>query len=442
MKPVAWIVLLTLFFALLTASFFLGFSPILPLFATLGAAGIVLLLDAPLLLLCFLFIVRMSLDYSSQFYAFTILDYTVSLSQLLGGAIAILGLFLFVVYKRDLARFPLIFPMGLLFLWGIATTTYSIAPGRTIAEILRYFDLFVLAFFAFIAVRNTADFKRLLQAILFSSIVPILFAAYQFAFSLGFQDADVSLPRIFGTFSHPNVFSLYLFSVIVFATLYAVIFAHTSREKTILGILLLALAITLLLTFARVAWVALFIFGFLLAIVRYRLFLFPLLLIPGVLFVFSPAFQNRVQETLSPDPDSSIVWRETLWHDVSTKSIQDGRYYLGSGLDTFPIVSEALRGERFGSNDPHNDFVKFFVEGGIVGLGVFILYLLSLLFILGRRFIQSQPENALRFSYGVFILFFLTLEIAGLSDNVYKNTPVQWIFFTVFGALLSMSRKK
>jgi len=39
-------------------------------------------------------------------------------------------------------------------------------------------------------------------------------------------------------------------------------------------------------------------------------------------------------------------------------------------------------------------------------------------------------------------IFFLTLELSALTDNIFKNTPVQWLFFTAFGALLALSEKK
>ncbi|OGI22523.1 MAG: hypothetical protein A2808_03430 [Candidatus Moranbacteria bacterium RIFCSPHIGHO2_01_FULL_55_24] len=440
--PATWVFFAVIFAALSVFSLIFGFSPLLPVVIVSSMIAFVLLFESPLFLLAVLIVLRMSLDYSSQFYTVSLFDITLSLSQLLGGGIALLGLFLLFLHRNSLLRFPLIFPFILIFLWGGATLAYSIAPLRTLQELLRFFDLFVLSFLAFVAVKKTADLRTLLLAFFVSSILPLILAVYQFVFSLGFQDADVTLPRIFGTFSHPNVFSLYLFSLIVFAVLYSVVYAKTTREKFFVSLYMGILMIMLLLTFARVAWVALFLFAFLLAIFRYRLLLFPLLLIPFVLFVFSPAFQSRIESTLSPDPDSSIVWRQTLWHDVTTKSIQDGRYYLGSGMDTFPVVSESLRGARFGSNDSHNDFVKFFVEGGVVGVSLFALYLLSLLYIIGKRYAQSKPERALRLSYGILLLFFLTLEIAALSDNVFKNTPVQWLFFGLLGALLSLSQEK
>ncbi len=111
-------------------------------------------------------------------------------------------------------------------------------------------------------------------------------------------------------------------------------------------------------------------------------------------------------------------------------------------MDTAPLVSERLRGTALGPNETHNDFVKFFVEGGWVGLGVFLFYLTSLLYILIKNYRLCPKNSALRISFGILILFFLSIELASLTDNVFKNTPVQWLFFIVLGGLLALSKNK
>lgn len=441
-EPFLFIFLGAFFLAGLVASFLMHFSPFLPLLLVGGVLSLVLLFRAPLLLLFGLIIIRMSLDYSSQYVSFTLYNITLTFSQLLGVGIALLGLIILTLKRQALLRYPLLSPFLLLFVWGGTTLLYSLYPRVSLQELLRIFDLFALGFLAYSTVKETADFKQLLQAFFVSGILPVLFGLYQFTFHLGLADENVSLLRIFGTFSHPNVYSLYLFSLIVFGGLYLVLFAESGLRRLVTLSILGLLGIMLLLTFARVAWIALFLFIFLVALFRYRLLLFPLLLFPLVLYVYSPTFQARINESFTPNPDSSIVWRQTLWADVTRYSIQEEHLVWGSGMDTFPKISESIRGTTHGPNDPHNDFVKFFVEGGLVGLAVFFLYLFSLGALLLKKFRASRPESALRFAYGIMIIFFLTLELSALTDNVFKNTPVQWLFFTAFGALLALSEQK
>lgn len=440
-NPLLWLFFISLLAIGIVVAAVLHFSFALPLVFVSGLLALFLLFRHPQALLFSLLIVRMSLDYSSQYFTFSFYNIHLSLSQLLGGSIAVLGLMILALYRRKLPTFPLQWPFLLLFLWGGMTFFYSIAPHTTLQELLRIFDLFVLGFLAYATIKTSTDFKRLLQTFFVSGIIPALFGLYQFIFNIGLTDENVSIPRIFGTFSHPNVFSLYLFSLIVFGSLYLLLFAKSTRGRFFTLCVLALFSSMLLLTFARVAWIALFLFIFFMTLFRYRLLLFPLILIPFVLFVFSQTFHERVIESFQSDPDSSIVWRKTLWKDVTSKAIQDNQVALGSGMDTFPLVSESVRGTDQGPNDPHNDFVKFFIEGGVVGLTVFLLYLFSLFSLLYKKFQASQKHSAQRLAFGIMIIFLITLELSSLTDNVFKNTPVQWLFFTAFGALLSVSEK-
>ena len=402
-----------------------------------GVASIVALYRYPLGLLATLVVVRMLLDYSSQYITLTLVDRVFSLSQLLGIGIALLGLMFIIMHARVLTRYTLTLPYFLITLWGLGTLFYSISPSSTFQEVLRVFDLFVIGFIAYVSVERYGDYRFLLNAIFLSSLVPIFFGLGQFIFGIGLTDENVSVLRIFGTFSHPNVFSLYLFTVAAVATIYLIVYARKDGAR-ILTLLYIGLVLfTLLLTFARITWIALFIFLFLLAIWRYRFLLLPLVLLPIVLTAFVPTINERVREALNPSADSSVTWRKNLWHDMILKTELEDRIRYGSGFDTFRISSEQLRGVRFGSNDAHNDFVKFYVEGGYVGLAVFVLYLLSFSFPAIQVW-RLSPSHNLKNMAVLLLLLIVTLTIASVSDNVFKNTPVQWILSIVMGGFLAL----
>lgn len=439
-SPLLWISLLSGTFLAGLLALILGISPLIPLALLFGVASFMLLFRAPLVLLSLLFILRMSLDYSAQYWTVTLFNVTLSLSQLLGVGIALLGLIALILHFDKLRRFPLLIPFLLIFFWGLFTLSYSISPRATLYELLRFFDLFVIGFLAYLSINRYRDFRTLLHAIFASSLLPILFGLYQFILGIGLQDENVSIPRIFGTFSHPNVYSLFLFAMIALATLYAIIYAKTREARLLIGSYLVLLMVTLVLTYARIAWIALFIFLGLLTLWRARFLILPLVLIPLVLITFSPTIRDRVTEIFNPTPDSSITWRQTLWHDMLLKTDYDNREILGSGMDTFRISSEQLRGVRFGSNDPHNDFVKFYVEGGVVGVSILLLYLGAFIFLV-TRIVLTTPSHSLRALATIAGFVIVTLLLASLSDNVFKNTPVQWVLWSLLGGLLALQRE-
>lgn len=435
--PRAYLVSLALFSLFTLFAVFAKVSLLFPVALMAGIAGIVALFRNPLALLMTLIVVRMSLDYSSQYLTLSLFNQTVSLSQLLGIGIAGFGIVFMLLHARALTRYALVVPYGLIIAWGLGTLLYSISPSSSAQETLRIFDLFVVGFIAYASIERYRDYRRLLMAIFISSLIPIAFGLYQFAFGIGLSDENVSALRIFGTFSHPNVFSLYLFTVAAVASIYFIVYARKDGARLLTLLYIGLVLFTLLLTFARIAWVSLFVFLFLLALWRYRFLILPLTLLPIVLTAFVPTINQRVVEALNPTADSSIVWRQNLWHDMILKTRLEERVRYGSGLDTFRISSEQLRGERFGSNESHNDFVKFYVEGGLVGLGVFVLYLVTFAFPI-IQVKRLSPSHSLKNMAVLLLLLLATLVIASLSDNVFKNTPVQWILAIVVGGFLAL----
>ncbi len=435
--PRTYLIAGTVFFVLMFCAALVGVSLFLPVIALLSVAAVIGLFHNPLFLLATLIVIRMSLDYSSQFITFSLFDRVVSLSQILGLGIAGLGMLFVLFHLRPLGRYPLLLPYGLLIFWGLSTLTYSIDPTSSAQEVLRIFDLFSIGFIAYASVERYRDYRTLLRAIFISSLLPIVFGLYQFLFGIGLVDENVSAIRIFGTFSHPNVFSLYLFTVAAVASIYLLVYARKDQARLLTSLYLGLVLITLILTYARIAWIAFFVFATLIAIWRYRFLLLPLILLPIVLMTFIPAVNERVSEAFHPTPDSSIVWRQNLWHDMILKTNLEERVWLGSGVDTFRVSAEQLRGGRFGSNESHNDFVKFYVDGGIVGLSVFVFYLLTLAFpVINVR--RLTPSHSLKNMATLLLLLLLTLIIASFSDNVFKNTPVQWILAVVIGGFLSL----
>ena len=426
----------------ITLSFLFGWNPLFAVAVFGSLIFLLLFFYNPLVALCALLIVRMSLDYSTNYWVITWQDWSITLSQLFGVGVAAFGLFLFLLFSRKMLSFPLTFPFALLIGWGSLTLLYTVSPEETIKEVLRVIGLFTIAFFAYIAATDRKKYAWLLGGIFLSALLPILTGLYQYVFNIGYTDVAFSAPRIFGTFAHPNVFSLYLCAVLA-AIVLSLTLEKSNRLVSQKHIFFFGGAILLLLflTFTRIGWLVAFVFITAVTAYKFRFALIPLITFPLLLFVFSSPFQDRVLESFERDPDSSIVWRQNLWHDVTLKTIQEDRVWLGSGMNTFPLIAESLRGDQFGSNDSHNDFVKFFVEGGFVGLFVYCLYLLSLLVILGKAYIKTK-ERWLKHSIVIFTLFFFAITLASLSDNLFKNTPVGWIFFALFGALLSLVSQK
>lgn len=435
-RTLFWLLLLTTA-SLLTVVVVLFDLPTILIPAGIISIATFLLIPRPLALLSFLIILRMSLDISADTYSIPIgKDFSLSLSQALGIAVTLITSLALLYHRKLWKALPLWTAFMFMLAWGFLSLLFSIDSAGTARELLRVLDLFLLFALAFVATRSRADLKHLIIAFFLSSIIPIAVGIYQFTFHIGFQDESVNIPRIYGTFSHPNIFSLYLFSLITLTFLFFSTLARTPKEKFAAMALLASYTVILLLTYTRVSWVILFVFFFILAFLRFRKLLIPIILLPLCLFIIIAPLQERLLDSIQFSPDSSIAWRLGIWKDGISTTIGNGRTLFGSGMNTFSTVSEHVRGLSQGpSNDPHNDFVKFFVEGGVIGLGIFILYLALIARGLLRQFNTSQNAES-KTAFLILFAFFASLILASLSDNIFKNTPVQWIFWIMLGATL------
>lgn len=434
-KPVKW-----LFFSMVALIFFiLSLSLNWPLYYFLGFifTGLLtlLLFYRPLSALFLLVVIRMLLDYPSERFFITILDsYILSFSQVIGIIILLAGIIYLAGNSSKLKKLPLKIPILFYFLFLAFTSIYSIDTFSTIKELSRLFDLMFLFFLSFITINSKERYNSLLKVIIFSSLVPVAVGIYQYIFHIGYTDAIFSTPRIFGTFSHPNPFSLYLVSIVAAMLIYYFLNKNI-KTGTFVAILIPFYLLVILLTYTRVAWIAILIFLVALGMFKFRKSLVFMLVIIITMYIFSPSVQERANEAIYQSPGNSISWRLALWKDSIAEILTNKRQVLGYGANTFEIVTENRQGLKRGSVAAHNDFVRSFVEGGYVGLMVFLFYLAYILIYLFNRYRKSNNSES-RVVFLILTSLFFAIVIASFTDNIMRNTPLQWIFWIILGASL------
>lgn len=433
-------IIATLLDASLFSAFSFGASPFL----------FILLFVSPFSLLSILLFLRPSLDGFSETISFILPfspDASITLAQGFGLLVVLLGVLFLSFSFSSIRKTPLLFPFSALLGWGIFTLTYSIDRTQTLYELLRLFSILFIFLLAFSAIRSEKRFVALLFVILLSSVIPLLTAWTQLFLNIGYTDIQFSVPRIYATFAHPNIFALYL--IVVFCAwilLYFLIKNQRLRVPLILfGLLLLA---TFILTYARAAWGTFFLFLALFFLIKYPRILPFLLIVPILIFFASPTIQDRVSDVFNLSPSSSFVWRINIWDDTLTQTMQDGNQLLGYGLNTFSIIAENIRGIRFVVNDPHSEFVRSFVEGGYVGLGVFLFFSLAPLWVLWKKrktLMNYRSSTHIKNATFVFLALWclvVALLLLSFTDHVLRSTMVQWILWAMIGGALSVYGKK
>jgi O-antigen ligase len=255
------------------------------------------------------------------------------------------------------------------------------------------------------------------------------------------------LNRLQGTFSHPNAYGPYLTLFVLVATAQAL--AAAGRRRILYVAAAAALAFLVTQTFSRTA---LLMLGTGLAVLpligaprlRARALIRPLLGVVVVAGLAWLAFGDLVRErfadidlrgqawqaALEGQAENSFQWRVVNWAVLLSLGMEHPLTGHGAGMTTVlnPIVSS----ENGVPYNAHNDLVRFFFEGGAVGLALYLGYcvLLGVWLIRAARRSGLARNPALTAVAAAF--WSLTLLTAGMAE-VSLQTAVLTQFYGMLG---------
>lgn len=200
-----------------------------------------------------------------------------------------------------------------------------------------------------------------------------------------------------------------------------------------LAVLLGVSSIFLMLTYTRSALVGTVLGIIVVGLLQERR-LFLVLVIGLMLFVaLDPRLGTRFTELqpadriVTADPTNSLEWRFTHWAEIL--KLSSASPIIGIGLATTEEITEDEK-------QPHNDFVRTFVEMGFVGFVAYVALLLALLR-LGWTAATKPPVGSLERSVGIGFLGCAVAFVAvSLVANLISNVVTLW-YFLAFAAAAS-----
>ncbi|OKO75383.1 O-antigen ligase family protein [Bradyrhizobium sp. AS23.2] len=273
-----------------------------------------------------------------------------------------------------------------------------------------------------------------------SSVVPSTFALLELAMDPAILVGD---HRLQSTFTHPNIYAFYLFSLVVL-----ILFLNSTRRIALTIFMRRAmfayagyLLFLLLLTKTRSAWFAMLIVLVAYAIVIDRRWLLPMLILPALAVVI-PGTSERLSDIESGtvavgfEQLNSLAWRELLWRDTLEWLRDNPPGLLGYGLNSFqsyvPLFFSLLDAEA-GSPDVqeglglHNGFLQIYFEMGLAGLIAFA-------FLMGTIVLRLITTFNKDFA-GSFVMLMLCVGymIVLYYDNLFGYLQFQWFFWFTVG---------
>ena len=383
----------------------------------------------------------------------------------------------------------------------------SILPAMdkitAIKKIIYLVNLGVLAVLVKSVVKNNETFKKISRAILISGGIVFLIALVQlisvYFFTIGgFWDwwadhvsynfygtnlqnivktnnawfasspSSSSVLRIFGSFTDPHSFSLYLLLVIPFMLVFAIPFMQDkiregkiSKQQVFWLAWIIISLFFIILSGTRGVWAGVI---FALCGGTYCLFkklnlsrivswIMTLLIIFILLIPIASAFTAIPQFKENGNVDASLVLKRLASILNFDETSNQGRVYiwkkslesftkhplLGVGTGNFPIVLEQDVALAKAGSSAHNLYLNFLVENGIFA---FILVVLIVLEILSTTFSVLKKDLSLdrRKLFTAMFIFMIWIFGYSLFDIALTDERVFLLFLTILGLIYAVKR--
>ncbi len=398
--------------------------------------------------------------------------------------------------RQPLVRLPISAPYLIFLAVPVITLLWTPTLVESLRGLFRFVGYYALMWLIVDTIRTKDQVRRMVIAIILSTLLPIGSAMYQALTGSGqFIWAGGGFNRVYGFAGGPFTLAFYL----VMITPLVLIFLLDQREQSghgqeignqpggagpsqghgqesgpsLLGtdpsaqesgqgwrfhrvglMLLLALmGLTLVLTFIRGAWIALvvslLVLGLLRGSLRFRQLLFT---IPAatavVLLTFAPALQ-RLQQ--AADPSSTFFGRVEVWKLALDWLLASPLNLLvGVGMKAFEYYYILLAGPTTAGlywrreafllgNRPHNELLGFMLDVGLIGT-VAMLAAFFILIRLAMGIYRHARDRELRLVSLAFLIGFVGLVVGAMGDNVFSQPSVAVYFWIMAGLIMAIDR--
>ena len=317
-------------------------------------------------------------------------------------------------------------------IWSISVIDSQL-PLTSLLEAIRIFAVVLMLIVLDRLLTDPARVRVVLVAAFASAAIPLLVAAFQAISTHGRFEAG-GFSRIRATFVHPNPFAIYLTFIIVMGV--AVIPHVRGWARLSLGVVLAGSAVGLLLTYTRTAWLCTVLGLVLIGLLQHRrllgfLFLGGLLILLAVPSVTARFSDLSTEQRASGTSGNSLIWRFNYW----TEALPLARHNpaTGIGLKMVQLNTDEQKA-------PHNDFVRAYVETGILGFLAYLWLLVALVRTAWAAVVRTRAgfDRGVAVGFAACVAAFLTMS---LVSNIVSQVVLLWYFFAFAASAIAVSRR-
>lgn len=319
---------------------------------------------------------------------------------------------------------------------GFLSVIDSASPTVSLLEAIRVLAVVTMLAVLEVMLVDRDMIKKLIASIYISAVIPVGYTIFNVVTHHS-QFTSGGVSRFEGTFAQPNPFAIYLTLLIVMG---AALVPHLTRNKKIaMSVLLFLSVVCLYFTYTRSAWIATVLGVFAVAFLgRRRITL--VIMVAGVmvsLVVFPTILQRFADLGTSTSAagyaSNSLSWRFDYWGEVLPLANSDP--ITGIGLNMSSLATDQQK-------EPHNDFLRSYVETGILGTLAYLALLISMGVVARQalRFTKSRPwsyERSVAVGFAACVMAFVLLSIV---SNVITQVVVLWYYVAFAAAAYAVTR--
>ncbi len=306
--------------------------------------------------------------------------------------------------------------------------------------LLGYFSVLAILIMVIGNISSEKDAGLLLKAIPLSAIIPIVVGTIDYLFYGGYS-GEFAAGRFVATFSHPNVLAFFLL-IVIGCLFFQIDNPSPSLQYSFWRIVCILILISILvIAETRSAWMAFVLMGAMYAVFFNRKWIMPGI---GMLIVLSfvPLVQQKVLNIFSSyggqveiNEMSSFGWRLNKWYELLHAGLK--KPFLGHG-----ILSPRYLGKD--NLDAHNDYIRFFVESGFIGVLAYFLPYFYVLTHAVKNYQSFEKNEVLQKLASFFICFIPAFLLMSISENLAGYVIIHWYFWGLIGIyfrLISIKEK-
>jgi O-antigen ligase len=319
---------------------------------------------------------------------------------------------------------------------------------------LKEFKVFLRwALLYFVVINNIDDkaqLRRLVKLLVISTTIAACYGIFQHFTSIDLfghtRFFQAAFARSTGFFANVFDFAAYL-GMVLLVCVSLVFFSNSRRERLVMGLASFAIFISLALTHCRGAWLGLLAGLIVVTILSGRKAILALLagavLVTGFLVFFSESSITKRAVSIADFNDLSMHERLCAWRS-SLMVIKD-HPITGVGLHGFQKVypQYILPQARFPHiRNAHNNFLEMGAGCGILGIGTFIWFLVTLLKRSLAAFQKTEDRYLKALSLGLLGTFIFFIVNGLFRYDLYRLEVMMLFFFFVGVSMVIRNMKE